>query len=422
MWLIVPYSESESVPERSASSLDSTSQSPGTEQSVWWNGKARAPGEWRRVLKKDRSLHLLNGMTLPPLTAARGVEQFIYSLQASLASRSALPESAQELMMPGGSGPTSPELWKSAGPIASSLKTSQGCYSIPIGILIDGSWKSPQKTLLGEWEPYSGTWPASGTQQNGEVFERPMLERPTDAGGFLSSEWRTPDAPGSGGPRNRQSSIGQGHQTTIGEQAEHWNTPDRSNACGARKPDEKRSLGLNTEADQWQTPATDSFRSRGGDRKDEQGLDQQSRMWASPQARDHRSGETISDYGNMRPLNEQVVNWATPKTARGGYTRDHGNPEAQRESLSGQSESFQSSHQDPEAPNGQNCWCGFPGCDRLTHKRKLNPIFETWLMGWPLWWLMSVPGPCGPSEMEWYLYKQRMRLSVLLGESSGERP
>jgi hypothetical protein len=38
--------------------------------------------------------------------------------------------------------------------------------------------------------------------------------------------WRTPDSPGSGGPRNRQDSMNEGHQVTIAEQAEHWQTPN----------------------------------------------------------------------------------------------------------------------------------------------------------------------------------------------------
>ena len=48
---------------------------------------------------------------------------------------------------------------------------------------------------------------------------------------------------------------------------------------------------LQAQAEQlWQTPATDSFRSRGGDRKDEMGLDQQARIaWPTPAARDYRS-------------------------------------------------------------------------------------------------------------------------------------
>ena len=39
---------------------------------------------------------------------------------------------------------------------------------------------------------------------------------------------------------------------------------------------------LHEDATYWQTPATDSFRSRGGDRVNEMGLDQQSRFWPTP--------------------------------------------------------------------------------------------------------------------------------------------
>lgn len=38
--------------------------------------------------------------------------------------------------------------------------------------------------------------------------------------------WRTPDGPGTGGPRSHHESIGEGHQVTIAEQAEHWITPN----------------------------------------------------------------------------------------------------------------------------------------------------------------------------------------------------
>jgi hypothetical protein len=86
---------------------------------------------------------------------------------------------------------------------------------------------------------------------------------------MATDTWRTPDTPGSGGPRNRQGSIGAGHQITIAEQAEHW-----------------------------QTPATDSVRSRGGDRKDEMGLDQQARMFPTPASRDYRTP-------NLKPGSER---------------------------------------------------------------------------------------------------------------------
>jgi hypothetical protein len=63
---------------------------------------------------------------------------------------------------------------------------------------------------------------------------------------------------------------------------------------------------LNDEAAHWQTPATDSFRSRGGDRKDEMGLDQQARLFL-PQDQATAAGEQSS--GTRRVLNPQFVEW-----------------------------------------------------------------------------------------------------------------
>jgi hypothetical protein len=59
----------------------------------------------------------------------------------------------------------------------------------------------------------------------------------------------------------------------------------------------------------WQTPGTDSFRCRGGDRKDEMGLDQQARNWEpSHQAQAHSTnGEKPSK--STRRLNPLFVEW-----------------------------------------------------------------------------------------------------------------
>jgi len=58
-----------------------------------------------------------------------------------------------------------------------------------------------------------------------------------------------------------------------------WRTPSGSEGeRGALQSMHSRSrLTLTTNAAHWQTPQTDNFRSRGGDRKDEMGLDQQAR-------------------------------------------------------------------------------------------------------------------------------------------------
>jgi hypothetical protein len=455
MWLIIPFLASGSAAELSAWRSALKSRYLPTGLSVWWSGKLRSRAELRLAYRKDRTLNLLGGMTLEPSMADHGVASYIASLRASLANLGALPESGREPMTPDGSGPISRASSMSPGLTPSGLKTSLASCLTQAAHLTDGIWTKPQMTLLGEWEPFSGTWPLSGSLRNGDVYERPMLEPPTDAAAFSSSEWRTPDAPGSGsGPRNRQASIGAGHQVTIAEQSEHWATPNAHDGTGARgkgftlADHHYKPHDLVTMSDQWQTPATDSFRSRGAARKDEMGLDQKARLWATPMSRDTRSGETISDYGNARPLNEQATSWATPRAEDGESAGNHpnasdsltgqtrfwktphgqGNRDASGKvggagggEFSKQANAFQSSPLGQPTTDGQTCWCDSPGCARPSHKRKLNPIFETWLMGWPIWWLTSAPEHCGALAMASYLCRLRSRLSHLLRDSSSRR-
>lgn len=49
------------------------------------------------------------------------------------------------------------------------------------------SWKTAQCSLLGDWEPYSGSWPRSGTMRNGVCWEHITSVLPTKgtASGFL---------------------------------------------------------------------------------------------------------------------------------------------------------------------------------------------------------------------------------------------
>ena len=63
----------------------------------------------------------------------------------------------------------------------------------------------------------------------------------------------------------------------------------------------------------WQTPASDSFRSRGGDRKDEQGLDQQARGFLpshqAPETPTHGDESSQSAPTSRRQLNPRFVAW-----------------------------------------------------------------------------------------------------------------
>jgi hypothetical protein len=51
-----------------------------------------------------------------------------------------------------------------------------------------------------------------------------------------------------------------------------------------------------------------------------------------------------------------------------------------------------------------------------TSRRRLNPAFGCWLMGWPCWWTNPAITSCAKSEMESYRFALRSQLSSLLGE------
>jgi len=133
---------------------------------------------------------------------------------------------------------------------------------------------------------------------------------------------------------------------------------------------------------QWQTPATDSFRSRGGDRKDEMGLDQQARsMFPSPASRDYRTPNkrSFADRGGGSK-GEQLQNfvehsiWPTPRQEPGTHSMVNGKRyETSLEYVSRDSLPVQQMNDGPQSlPNAQ------------TSRRRLNPRFVEWLMGFPI--------------------------------------
>jgi hypothetical protein len=99
----------------------------------------------------------------------------------------------------------------------------------------------------------------------------------------------------------------------------------------------------------WPTPATDSFRSRGGERKDEMGLDQLARrsaIWSTPRATDGAKGGSNLAFGaGVQSLPAQ----AAQNAIRG------------------------------DMPSGSNAPTESSGA--------LNPAWVCWLMGYPNGWL-----------------------------------
>jgi DNA (cytosine-5)-methyltransferase 1 len=176
---------------------------------------------------------------------------------------------------------------------------------------------------------------------------------------------------------------------------------------------------------QWQTPATDSFRSRGGDRKDEMGLDQQARHWPlgtnwpTPATIDAtRTGQHVRQmtldsgargFRKGISLHHEVAHWPTPAA------RDHkGANSTEHVETNGTGRC----HLD-QLPNFvEHC---FSPQDQATHagqqssetRRVLNPQFVEWLMGWPIGWTVSEPVETGLCH---WLQLSRGALSMLCSQ------
>ena len=57
------------------------------------------------------------------------------------------------------------------------------------------SWRTCQRSLVGEWEQFSGSWPKQGMMLSGKCYRLPMSEHRTCEEGSLSKAiWPTPTA------------------------------------------------------------------------------------------------------------------------------------------------------------------------------------------------------------------------------------
>lgn len=135
----------------------------------------------------------------------------------------------------------------------------------------------------------------------------------------------------------------------------------------------------------WPTPQTDSFRSRGGDRKHEKGLDGMARDWPTPMATDGNKPSA----GNRKTadLTSASRMWMTPTA------RDHkdGATTLANTPVNG-------------LLGRQVLVTQMAGSDISEQRRTLNPLFVEALMGWPTGWTGF-----GFVATAWSLWLRRMR-------------
>lgn len=146
-----------------------------------WSVMPTAHPFWRRDKTMDFSQPFPSGRTFAVLTAGRGQELLTSYLAGFPARTSALRERAPaSTASEAACGSTWPASWVKFDPATSS-------------------WRTAQCSLLGDSEPFSGTWPRWGSMRAGVCSELPRLALPMTAS---ASGSRLPTPSGVNGGRN----------------------------------------------------------------------------------------------------------------------------------------------------------------------------------------------------------------------------
>ncbi len=412
MWLYVPGTHSASVPVSEPSISHLKWLFLNLSRHVTSKGKLQQPKSWSLAWKKGRFPALRSTLICSHSKANRGVESYIRSLRGSLASHTPLPESNSDTMTSAPSGPPSSEWWERCSQKWFGSKTSLHFWdtSDPLEKSYQNwatSLRSRCSSLRAAWAPAinenvslrwhtaTESWPTPRQEDSESCGNHPDA---TDSLTGATRNWPTPDAQMFGNQKNANTKQWDGHNTLV-SYSEHW-----------------------------QTPATDSFRSRGGDRVEEMGLDQEARFWRTPRTitggaetaeRKQELGRTESGGGDLQA---QVTTWGTP-TSRDWKDGSSADADCPTNGLLGRQvirnwptggPDCLSSRRDPEI------LVGLPSSEtsrnslQLSQQRRLNPMFVNWMHGWPIWWTCTEQIPYAPQAMALHLYALRQLLESLL--------
>jgi hypothetical protein len=297
MWIYVPGMEdrTSSASARDTEGLISESSwlFPLLERSVMWRSKPSLSRYWLRRCTPGSWMMRLCGRISRPLEARSGVDAWMASLVATPVLRSPAPASGEAWKTSGTFGPIFRESLPQLDLFGASSRTYPGMSASD-----SAKWCEAFKT----WT----TWLRQ------DCLQRQKLARATRGSGCSSLPWPTPAATDEQMDRRSE------------QKKQEWlDNPERG-------------MNLAASAGVWQTPQSDSL--RGGDRKDEQGLDQEARNWPTPAANDDnktpeahlamkkRMGERDGTNANRTAITSlQVIvqNWPT---ARAEDAESCGNP------------------------------------------------------------------------------------------------
>jgi len=232
------------------------------------------------------------------------------------------------------------------------------------------SWRTSQLCLDGEWAEFSETWPRSGMTRSGKAFERPTLVRHTDENesGLLPTPTASEGASSTSHSRTWSDTQINLHNFVTGKGKQHpkwWPTP---NVAGGGNPPEiltpyknhfvrpsgqKAHLSLDQAAKMWPTPTAEDSQCKGNHPGAVDSLHAAVKLWPTPRA-------IYGEHPGMKDPNHltgAVQMWATPQS---------------RDFRTGQSSRWEN----PERTRNLNDQIG----------GQLNPAWVEWLMGYPLGW------------------------------------
>lgn len=401
------------VPGLEASNSGSKLPSLDRFASLTWRGKLMPPLFWRRAWERVPWLPRLSGLMLEPSTLDRGVASWIASLQAIRANPTARRESGSERTTIDGSSTEFSGSSMSCGLLVSSERTSRGMRTA-------NSASS------------SRHWKQWVTALRLECSQRPPLELPTSESDC--SSWQTTRT--ARGAYTRDNGDPTKERASLEGQAAKWTTPLASEgsriarfAQGGRPLDGMARDFM--EGAMW--PTTKAMTGGGNSKRKERGaggpdLQEAVRNWPTIMASDDGQKATKASYQIM--LSNLAPHWSpdcpspSVQTIRGGSTSSPTTLACYRR-LRGMTCSALRSETKRLLRFGIRTrgkgWTREQPAPfvRPAFRRRLNPLFTEWLMGWPIGWTGFEP-----LETEWshWLRLSRGRLSAILSPRVSDQP
>jgi len=370
MWIHIP---SQSVADMAASSWDLEQLSQELESSATWKTKSLKAKSWRNVLKTESLTTVLSGLIYDPSMRQLGVERFISSLEGSPASLIALRERSED---------------------KTTQENSQEKYSV-----LPTNWGDQLSFLrmFQESDGSTGTTSDQDYKRWDTELRKSSLQREKQGHHIKGSDyssWPTPDTQNfRDGSKLRKGSY-MNHSISLHHKVAYWRTVSAQEAEGGVKDFNKKvGLGgqpaqhkLRDQAAYWPTVTAQEFphmdmelneknrrEPKKGKTDHSMNLQDRSRIWSTPSARDYRG--TVDPPGKKNTYKDPDM--------------------------------YLSIHLDPTTTkDGHTC---SPTCLRLSQH------FAEWLMGLPRGWTSS------SAQLEMGLFQlQQLELSFYLASVLNE--